>query len=137
MKLLLFFTLFCAFVIYNDAKLVNKYGDVKNYDFIGKDTVFQPMNFNGRVGRDITFPRVTDTIDNNIEFILHKMFFLFLKDSYNKFIIRGFKHYDYEERSPNVTVTEGGISKSFITLNIKSDFSCGISSIFHFYGEKL
>lgn len=54
-------------------------------------------------------------------------------------MIRGFEHYDYEERSPSLKFhTPSGLFEPSqqIRFEIVSDFSEGLTSIFHFHGEE-
>lgn len=58
MKLAILLVFCCAIAINVNAKLLRIYGDIKNYKHIGERFVFLPMDFNGRVERNVTFPKV-------------------------------------------------------------------------------
>lgn len=55
----------------------------------------------------------------------------------SELIIRGFRHFDYEEVPSNVTIVDGKLGEGRIWIKIKSQPGYAIKSIFEFCGERI
>lgn len=125
-----------------------EFGETGKYEYLGRaltlQTAEQPESI-GYIMKTITFPDVSfkhmislKSIQNHSEFEFLIMFFFKEGPLYSKQIIRGFRHSDYAEHLPNFDIVSGGIGKNHIKIIVSSKKPGEkISSMFHFYGERL
>lgn len=135
MKTILLFTVFCVCVYSSYAERVTTLGNCDEFSVVGSNRIYNPAKNNSIRRKVIKFPKVRSTTrkqKKNCFFIGAN--FQGIRES--EFIIRGFKHYDYEQVPSNVTIVDGEFGEGRIWIKIESQKGFAIKSIFEFCGEK-